>query len=47
MTLSSSAARPFFGRHIVAATFLLADFGWRVGFYVSLVFLYAVVARTC
>lgn len=46
MTLPSSAARPFFGWHVVAATFLLAVFGWGVGFYGPPVFLYAVVART-
>lgn len=46
MTLPSSAARPFFGWHVVAATFLLAIFGWGVGFYGPPVFLYAVVART-
>ncbi|NPD15132.1 MFS transporter [Xinfangfangia sp. D13-10-4-6] len=46
MTLSSSAARPFFGWHVVAATFLLAVFGWGVGFYGPPVFLHAVVART-
>lgn len=46
MTLSSSAIRPFFGWHVVAATFLLAVFGWGVGFYGPPVFLYAVVART-
>ena len=46
MTLPSSVVRPFFGWHIVAATFLLAMFGWGVGFYGPPVFLYAVVART-
>lgn len=39
-------ARPFFGWHVVAATFVLAVFGWGVGFYGPPVFLYAVVART-
>jgi MFS family permease len=38
--------RPFFGWRVVAATFLLATFGWGVGFYGPPVFLYAVVART-
>ena len=46
MSLPSSATRPFFGWHVVAATFLLAVFGWGVGFYGPPVFLYAVVART-
>jgi MFS family permease len=47
MTISTlPAARPFYGWHIVAATFLLAVFGWGVGFYGPPVFLYAVVART-
>lgn len=46
MTLPSPVARPFFGWHVVAATFLLATFGWGVGFYGPPVFLYAVVART-
>ncbi|MFG6083374.1 MFS transporter [Paracoccus litorisediminis] len=46
MTLPLPAARPFFGWHVVAATFLLAVFGWGVGFYGPPVFLYAVVART-
>ncbi|ASM74364.1 MULTISPECIES: MFS transporter [Roseobacteraceae] len=41
MTLSASIARPFFGWHVVAATF-----GWGVGFYGPPVFLYAVVERT-
>ncbi|MBU0726670.1 MAG: MFS transporter [Alphaproteobacteria bacterium] len=45
-SLPSSAIRPFFGWHVVAATFLLAIFGWGVGFYGPPVFLYAVVART-
>jgi MFS family permease len=42
----ASTARPFFGWHVVAATFLLAVFGWGVGFYGPPVFLYAVVSRT-
>ncbi|QDL93239.1 MFS transporter [Paroceanicella profunda] len=40
------AARPFFGWHVVTATFVLATFGWGVGFYGPPVFLYAVVAQT-
>ena len=46
MTLPASTARPFFGWHVVAATFVLATFGWGVGFYGPPVFLYAVVERT-
>ena len=46
MTLSASTARPFFGWHVVAATFVLAAFGWGIGFYGPPVFLYAVVERT-
>ncbi|MBT0779101.1 hypothetical protein [Paracoccus sp. pheM1] len=46
MTLPASPAPPFFGWDVVAATFLLAAFGWGVGFYGPPVFLYAVVART-
>lgn len=46
MPQSSPAARSFFGWHVVAATFVLAIFGWGVGFYGPPVFLYAVVART-
>ncbi|MCL4067397.1 MFS transporter [Pseudomonas sp. GX19020] len=46
MPLPAPTARPFFGWHVVAATFLLAIFGWGVGFYGPPVFLYAVVART-
>ncbi|WP_333830570.1 MFS transporter [Pararhodobacter sp.] len=38
--------RPFFGWYVVAATTLLAAFGWGVGFYGPPVFLYAVVARS-
>lgn len=46
MSQPSSTARPFFGWHVVTATFVLAVFGWGVGFYGPPVFLYAVVART-
>ncbi|TKA95394.1 MFS transporter [Cereibacter changlensis] len=46
MALPASVPRPFFGWHVVAATFLLATFGWGVGFYGPPVFLYAVTART-
>ncbi|MFN3524494.1 MAG: MFS transporter [Paracoccus sp. (in: a-proteobacteria)] len=46
MPLPAPIKRPFFGWHVVAATFLLATFGWGVGFYGPPVFLYAVVTRT-
>lgn len=46
MTHSAPAPQPFFGWHVVAATFVLAVFGWGVGFYGPPVFLYSVVART-
>ena len=46
MPLSAKAVHPFFGWHVVAATFVLAIFGWGVGFYGPPVFLYATVART-
>ncbi|MDB5661165.1 MAG: major facilitator protein [Cypionkella sp.] len=46
MPLPAPNAQPFFGWHVVAATFLLASFGWGVGFSGPPVFLYAVVART-
>ena len=46
MPQPARTARPFFGWHVVAATFLLAIFGWGAGFYGPPVFLYAVVART-
>ncbi|MDB5500979.1 MAG: major facilitator protein [Tardiphaga sp.] len=44
--LLDTPMRPFFGWRVVAATFLLATFGWGIGFYGPSVFLYAVVART-
>ncbi|PZX48639.1 putative MFS family arabinose efflux permease [Cereibacter changlensis] len=46
MPLPAFPARPFFGWHVVAATFVLATFGWGVGFYGPPVFLYAVALRT-
>ncbi|PWC27384.1 MFS transporter [Teichococcus aestuarii] len=45
MTTPASSP-PFFGWRVVAATFVLAAFGWGVGFYGPPVFLHAVVART-
>lgn len=47
MPLRSSPAQPrFFGWTVAAATFILASFGWGVGFYGPPIFLYAVIART-
>lgn len=36
----------FFGRKVVAATFVMAAFGWGIGFYGPPIFLYAVIQRT-
>jgi len=41
-----STATPFFGNKVLAATFVLAVFGWGVGFYGPPIFLHAVVQRT-
>ena len=38
--------RSFFGTHVVRAAFVLAIFGWGVGFYGPPIFLHAVVERT-
>lgn len=38
--------RKFFGRHVVRASFLLAIFGWGVGFYGPPVYLHSVIERT-
>jgi hypothetical protein len=43
---SLSAKQPFFGWHVVTATFVLAIFGWGVGFYGPPIYLQAVVQRT-
>ncbi|MDQ6215168.1 MFS transporter, partial [Achromobacter insolitus] len=40
------ATRPFFGWTVLYATFVLAVFGWGVGFYGPPVFLHAVAGRT-
>jgi MFS family permease len=42
----TSKASSFFGWHVVAATFLLAMFGWGVGFYGPPIYLLMVVQRT-
>ncbi len=42
----SAKATPFFGWRVVWAAFLLAIFGWGVGFYGPPVFLHAVLERT-
>lgn len=36
----------FFGQRVVAATFLMAMFGWGIGFYGPPIFIYAVIQRT-
>jgi len=36
----------FFGQKVVAATFVMAVFGWGIGFYGPPIFLYAVIQRT-
>ncbi|AOF94053.1 MFS transporter [Sinorhizobium sp. RAC02] len=41
-----SRIKPFFGWHVVAATFVLAVFGWGVGFYGPPIYLQMVVQRT-
>lgn len=41
-----TVARPFFGWRVVAAAFVLATFGWGVGFYGPPIYLHAVVERT-
>jgi MFS family permease len=38
--------QPFFGRHVVRAAFVLAMFGWGLGFYGPPVYLHAVMQRT-
>lgn len=45
-TTHERAARPFFGPTVVRAAFVLAVFGWGVGFYSPPIFLHAVVERT-
>jgi uncharacterized membrane protein len=42
----SQLSSPFFGPWVVRSAFVLAVFGWGVGFYGPPVFLHAVVART-
>lgn len=42
----STSSSPFFGRRVVAAAFVMAAFGWGVGFYGPPVYLATVVART-
>lgn len=43
---AARAPRRFFGPTVLAATFVLAVFGWGVGFYGPPVYLQSVVART-
>lgn len=42
MIVEQSSARPFFGWRVVAGAFVLAVFGWGLGFYGPPVYLYAV-----
>lgn len=44
--MSIPVKQSFFGWHVVSATFILAVFGWGVGFYGPPVFLQIVVQRT-
>ena len=47
MTSDHSATHPrFFGIHVVRAAFVLAVFGWGVGFYGPPIYLHAVIERT-
>jgi hypothetical protein len=45
-TLQPPAPRAFYGTTVVRAAFVLAIFGWGVGFYSPAIFLHAVIART-
>ncbi len=45
-SLPTSASRPFFGRRVVWAAFVMAVFGWGIGVYGPPVFLHAVLERT-
>lgn len=45
-TPAAPTASPFFGRRVVQAAFLLAVFGWGIGFYGPPVYLHAVMERT-
>ncbi len=45
-TRSAHASRPFFGRRVVRAAFVMAVFGWGVGVYGPPIFLHTVLART-
>lgn len=42
----SVSTASFFGRNVLAATFVLAIFGWGVGFYGPPIYLHSVVQRT-
>jgi hypothetical protein len=44
--LQPPAPRAFYGTTVVRAAFVLAIFGWGVGFYSPAIFLHAVIART-
>ncbi|GLU27397.1 MFS transporter [Brucella sp. NBRC 12950] len=44
--MRTAKAAPFFGWHVVAGTFVLAIFGWGIGFYGPPIYLQMVVQRT-
>jgi MFS family permease len=46
METAPAKAAPFFGWRVVAATSVLAAFGWGLGFYGPPIFLHAVIERT-
>ena len=46
MPAAPSPARAFFGAWVIRAAFVLAIFGWGIGFYGPPIFLHAVVERT-
>jgi len=45
-SLSKTQSIPFYGNTVVRAAFVLAMFGWGVGFYGPPIFLHAVIERT-
>ncbi|HET9204976.1 MAG TPA: MFS transporter, partial [Burkholderiaceae bacterium] len=45
-SLAARAPRPFFGPWVVRGAFVLALFGWGLGFYGPPVYLHAVIERT-
>jgi Na+/melibiose symporter-like transporter len=45
-SISNTKSIPFYGNTVVRAAFILAMFGWGVGFYGPPIFLHAVIERT-